>query len=174
MMEDRTRQEPDDARARVVLQNVGARDVGRKEVGRELNAPERQIQRLRERRHEERLREPRHPDEERVAPREERHEHELDHALLPDHANRDRFLELARRLAGSLKEQGVARCRDGRLRGLHGRPEETGESRVSHAGRAVSKDRTGGRDRPSVTPRSTSPSARRAPARLPSPRRPGM
>ena len=66
----------------VFLEHVGAGDVGGQEVGRELHAPERQLERLGQRRHEQRLGEARHADEQRVTARQQRDEHQLDDLLL--------------------------------------------------------------------------------------------
>ncbi len=80
-----TKASPRRARARFridVLQDVGARDVGGQEVGRELDAAEREVERLRERRNEQRFGEPRHPHEQRMAARRERDQHGLHHILL--------------------------------------------------------------------------------------------
>ena len=93
----------------VLLQDVGAGDVGGQEVGRELDAAERQIERLRERRDEQRLGEARHADEERVAAREERDEHEVDDLLLPDDACADRVVKRLARAGGAGEELDVAR-----------------------------------------------------------------
>ena len=62
----------------VLLEQLRAGDVARHEVGRELHARERQLERLRERLHQQRLGEPRHADEQRVAAREERGDEVVD------------------------------------------------------------------------------------------------
>ncbi len=66
--EDRPRQEhePPPARLGVVLQDVGAGDVGRHQVGRELDALEREVQDLRDGADEQRLGQARHADEQAV------------------------------------------------------------------------------------------------------------
>ena len=62
----------------VFLDDVGAGDVGRHQVGRELDAVELQLQHLRERRDEQRLRQARHADDQAVAADEERQQHQVD------------------------------------------------------------------------------------------------
>jgi hypothetical protein len=68
----------------VLLDDVGAGDVARHQVGGELDAREAEVERARERVHEQRLRQPGDAHDEAVAAREERDERLLDHALLPD------------------------------------------------------------------------------------------
>ncbi len=86
--EDRPVHEPEHAvPGRVVLlEQLGARDVTGHEVGRELHPRERQLECLCDRLHQERLGEPRHPDEERVAAREERRDEIVHDGLLPHDA----------------------------------------------------------------------------------------
>ncbi len=69
---------------RIFLDDVGARDVGRHQVGRELDPGELQVHDARERMHQQGLRETRHADDQTVAANEQRHQHELDRVLLPD------------------------------------------------------------------------------------------
>ena len=88
VVEDRARQEAHattDVAPRVLLfvQHVGPGDVGGQQIGRELHAAERQVERLGQRGHEQRLGEPRDPDEQRVPAREQRHEHQLDDPPCP-------------------------------------------------------------------------------------------
>ena len=78
------------ARRRVVLDDVGAGDVGRHQVGRELDAIELQLEHFRERRDQQRLREAGHADDEAVAADEEREQDQLDDVVLAD----DPFAEL--------------------------------------------------------------------------------
>jgi hypothetical protein len=66
----------------VVLEDLGPGDVGRHEVGRELDPAELEIQDLRERRDEERLRKSGDADEKAVAVGEEHREELLDHGVL--------------------------------------------------------------------------------------------
>ena len=80
-----------------------------KKIGRELHASERQIERLRERRDEQRLGEPRHAYEQRVPARRERHQHRLDHALLPHDGGGDGFSELRRGIGGPLEKSEIGR-----------------------------------------------------------------
>ena len=72
------------SRGRIVLNDVGAGDVARHQVGRELNARELEIEHLRDRADEQRLRQSRHADDQAVAAGEQRQQHELDHVLLAD------------------------------------------------------------------------------------------
>ena len=68
----------------VFLDDVGAGDVRGHEVGRELDAAEAHVQRLRERADHRGLREAGHAFEQAVAAREDGDEELLDHVLLPD------------------------------------------------------------------------------------------
>ena len=74
------------ARSRVLLQHLGAGDVARHQVGRELDAREREVERLRDRLHEQRLGETRHADEQRVAAGEQRGDQVVDDLVLADDA----------------------------------------------------------------------------------------
>ena len=71
---------------RVLLDDVGAGDVRRHQVGRELDAVELQVEHLRQRRDEQRLRQPGHADDQAVAADEQRQQHELDDVALADDA----------------------------------------------------------------------------------------
>ena len=66
----------------------------------------------RERRDEQRLREPGHADEQRVAAREQRDEHEVDDLLLPDHDASDLLLQAVTG-GGAALEQGDGVVRSG-------------------------------------------------------------
>ena len=81
--------------------------------------PNDEIERLGQRRDEQRLGEARHADEERVPAREQRDEHQLDDVLLPDDAHGDRLAELAARVARHLEQlarrPSTRRRRSGRL-----------------------------------------------------------
>jgi hypothetical protein len=83
--EDRALDEAERALAggRIFLEHVGAGDVGRHQVGRELDAAEREVQRLGQRRDEQRLGQARDADEQAVAAREQRDEQVLDHLRWP-------------------------------------------------------------------------------------------
>ena len=70
----------------ILLEHVGAGDVRRHEVGRELDAVEAEVEHLGERRDEQRLGQPGHADEQAVAAREQRREQLIDHRLLADDA----------------------------------------------------------------------------------------
>ena len=78
----------------VHLQHLGAGDVRGHQVGRELNPPETQVQRLRQRGNQHRLGQPRHPDEQGVAAAEHRHQDLFDHRLLADDHLADFLLQL--------------------------------------------------------------------------------
>ena len=69
---------------RILLDDVGARDVGRHQVRRELDAVELQVEHLRQRPDEQRLRQPGHADDQAVAADEQRQQHLIDDVLLPD------------------------------------------------------------------------------------------
>ena len=71
--------------ARRGIEDRVPRDVGRQHVGRELDAPVRQRERLRERADEQRLAEPRHAFDEDVTGGDERDEDLLDDGRLADH-----------------------------------------------------------------------------------------
>ncbi len=75
----------------VVLQHVGAGDVGGHQVGRELNPPERQLQNVGDRADQQRLRQARHADQQAVPPAEQGDEHLVDDVGLPDDDLADLF-----------------------------------------------------------------------------------
>ena len=89
--EDRPAHEAEDAAAggAILLQHVGAGDVGRHQVGRELDPPERQRQRVGQRLDEQRLGQARHADEQAVPAREQRHQQMVDDLLLAHDALAD-------------------------------------------------------------------------------------
>jgi hypothetical protein len=68
----------------LLVQHFGAGDVGRHEVGGELNALEGEVQDLRDGLDEQRLRQPGHPRDQAMAAREERHQHLVDDFVLSD------------------------------------------------------------------------------------------
>ena len=72
------------AGAAVLLDDFGAGDVGRHQVGRELNAAERQRQRLRQRRNHQRLGQAGHAFEDAVAAAEQRDQQFFDDFVLAD------------------------------------------------------------------------------------------
>ena len=78
------------AGAVVFLQDLGADDVARHQVGRELDAAELQVQRLRQRAHQQRLAEARHAFEQAVAAGEQADQQLLDDVVLADDRLRDR------------------------------------------------------------------------------------
>jgi hypothetical protein len=65
-------------------EHLGAGDVGRHQVGGELDALERQVENARDRLDEQRLGQPGHAGDQAVAAREERHQHFVDHGVLSD------------------------------------------------------------------------------------------
>ena len=90
--EDRARREhhlPPPGR-RIFVDDVGARDVGRHQVGRELDAVELEVEHARHRMDEQRLGQSGHADDEAVAADEQRQQHLLDDVVLPD----DELLQL--------------------------------------------------------------------------------
>ena len=70
--------------AGVLLDDVGAGDVRRHQVGRELDAVELQVEHLGQRRDEQRLGQPGDADDQAVAADEERQQHQLDDVALAD------------------------------------------------------------------------------------------
>ena len=82
---------------RIVLDDVGARDVARHQVRRELDARELEIEHLRDGVDQQRLGEARHADDQAVAAGEQRQQHELDHVLLAD----DQLVQLGDDLVAS-------------------------------------------------------------------------
>ena len=88
LREDRARREHHlpAAGRRVFLDDVGAGDVGRHQVGRELNAVNFSSSDLRQRRDQQRLRQAGHADDQAVAADEERQQHQLDDVVLADDA----------------------------------------------------------------------------------------
>ena len=69
---------------RIVLDDFGAGDVGRHQVGRELDALEGQVERLGERAHHERLGQAGHADQQAVAAAEDRHQQLVEDLILAD------------------------------------------------------------------------------------------
>ena len=97
--EHRPAHEPEAAMSglRVFLEQFRAGDVARHEVRRELDAPELQRHRLRDRANHERLRETGHTHEQRVPTGDERHEDLIEHFTLPDDAARHLGAQTRRR-----------------------------------------------------------------------------
>ena len=94
--EERPADEAEDAPAGgvILLEHVGAGDVRRHEVGRELDAVEAEVEHLGQRRDEQRLGQARHADEQAVAAREQRRQQLIDHRLLADDALLDLGLDV--------------------------------------------------------------------------------
>ena len=78
------------AGAVVLFQQLGAEDVAGHQVGRELHAPELQLQRLAERAHQQRLAQARHAFEQAVAAGEQADQQLLDDGVLADDGLGDR------------------------------------------------------------------------------------
>ena len=75
----------------VLLEHIGADDVGRHEVGSELDAAEGEIQAAGERADQERFGQPRHPLQQAVAAAEQADEQFLHHLMLADNDPRELF-----------------------------------------------------------------------------------
>ena len=90
----------------LIVQNLGAGDVGRHQVGRELNALEAEIEDLGERLDEQRLRQPGHAGQQAVAAGEERDQHLLDDLVLTD----DDLAELVKNPLAAFAHFGTPRC----------------------------------------------------------------
>ena len=94
-------------RGRVVLDDLGAEDVGRHEVRRELNAAELEVHRVGERLDEQRLREAGHAAQQTVAAGEETGQNLAAHLLLADDDATDLVVEARDQRRGFVKgEQG--------------------------------------------------------------------
>ena len=95
----------------ILLDDVGAGDVGGHQVGRELDALELQAQRLRHRAHQRRFRRARQAGDQAMAADKQRDEHLLDHLFLADdHAPdlpRDRRLRFLESLKAAAKLDSV-------------------------------------------------------------------
>ncbi len=84
LREDGPAHEPERAHAVRLVEDLGAGDVGRHQVGRELDALEAQVEDAGERLDEQRLGQPGHAGEQAVAAGEERDEHLIDDLVLAD------------------------------------------------------------------------------------------
>ena len=89
----------------VLLDDVRARDVGRHQVRRELDALEREPERARERAHEQRLRGARHAGDQAVAADEQRQQQVLDDLVLADDDLADLGANLLERRVESLDQR---------------------------------------------------------------------
>ena len=90
------------ARRAVFLNHVGPRDVSRHQVGRELDAVERQVERVGQRPHHQRFREPWHALQQAVAAGKHADQQFLDHLPLADDDLAELASDLAVRLVQSL------------------------------------------------------------------------
>ena len=88
----------------VLIEHVGAGDVGGHQVGRELNQLERDIENLGDRADEQGFGQPRHPDQQTVAAGEDGGQKLLDHFFLPDDDLTEFFLHQLSMLAELLQE----------------------------------------------------------------------
>ena len=84
LREDGARHEAQRSMSGLLVEHLGARDVGWHEVRRELDALEREVEYLRDRLDEQRLGEPRDAGDQTVSAGEERDEHLIDHRILPN------------------------------------------------------------------------------------------
>ena len=111
LREDRPRRKPKRALAgrAVLLHQLGAGDVARHEVGRELHAREGEVERLRDGLHEQRLREARHADEHDVSAGEQRGDEVVDDVRLSDDALGDLLRERARACGETVEQREVVR-----------------------------------------------------------------
>jgi hypothetical protein len=106
------------AGAAVLLDDLGAGDVRRHEVGSELDAAEGQGQRARQRADHERLGQAGHAFEDTVALAEERDEQLLDDLILADDDAAQLLLDIFKRLAQAADGVEVVLCHVGRGRSL--------------------------------------------------------
>ena len=88
----------------ILLQQLGARDVARHQIGRELHARKREVEGLRHGLHEQRLREAGDADEENVSASQQGRDEIVDDFALADDAAADLFDQLGMR-AGELVQQ---------------------------------------------------------------------
>ena len=91
----------------VFLKRVGARDVGRKQIGRELHTSETEIERRRQRADEQRLGEPRHAHEQRMPTSEEGDQHRIDDLGLPHHRGGDSLSKSTRCVSEEGEQLGI-------------------------------------------------------------------
>jgi hypothetical protein len=84
LREDRSVHETEGAMPTFLVEHLGAGDISRHQVGRELDPLEAEVQDLRERLDQERLRQSRHAGDEAVPAAEKRHQHFIDDLVLPD------------------------------------------------------------------------------------------
>ena len=129
MREQRPFEEAELARAgrAVLLDDVGAGDVGRHQVGRELDAAERQVQRAGQRADQQRLGQTRHAFQQAVAAAEQGDQQFLDHVVLADDHLRKLVEDL---LAGVAQLANGRRIGDG---GLHDISRPLGASGMGHS-----------------------------------------
>ncbi len=84
LREDRPLHETQRAGAVILVEDLRAGDVGRHQVGRELDALEAQVENLRQRLDQQRLREAGHAGDQAVAAAKQRHQHLVDDVVLAD------------------------------------------------------------------------------------------
>ena len=118
----------------VLLEQLGAGDVARHQVRRELHARELEVERLRHGLHQQRLRQPRHADEQRVSPGEDGRDEVVHDVALPDDPARDLLVQRGARAGELIQQLQVARVValaanvGGRRHGLG-----SGSSRLGHS-----------------------------------------
>src|SRR5204862_5179215 len=91
----------------VLLQHFRTRDVRRHQIGRELDAAELEMHRLRQCRNQQRLGESRHADEKRMAVREQRDKQSFDNVLLSNDALANLRVELLPRTGKALQQLNI-------------------------------------------------------------------
>ena len=116
------------AGALVFLNDFGAGDVGRHQVGRELDAVELERQRIGQRADHQRLRQAGHADEQAMAAGEERDEQLLDHLVLADDAFADFVGDAAVGFAEAL--DGLRSCGFGHEERFRGRVQDRAMSKI--------------------------------------------
>ena len=92
----------------ILLEQLGAGDVARHQVRRELHARELEVERLRHRLHEQRLGEPGHADEQHVSAGEQRRHEIVDDLVLADDAPADLLDERGARARQLVEQLDVA------------------------------------------------------------------
>ncbi|MEJ0041182.1 MAG: hypothetical protein WDM81_02640 [Rhizomicrobium sp.] len=107
--EHRPRDEAEAALAAGLLQHFGANDIGRHQVGRELDALPVQAQDDAQRLHQLGLGEARHADQKPMPAGQQRHQRLLDHRVLAEDRPPDRLAHLGQRGRGALEMGGGAR-----------------------------------------------------------------
>jgi hypothetical protein len=131
----------------VLLEDVGADDVGRHQVRRELQPGERQVQRLGQRLEKHRLAQPRYPLDERMPFAHKADEHEPHEILLPDNDAPHLRLDGGRHFGIGLGSELVQRAGLWRGEGGHSAPRNSkeGQTRARRDGGRLNESRDGAR-----------------------------